>query len=153
MHTPQPPFHHWPVQHFDPRYGFAWYCGRGLIVSHIVVTHGTEAAAHAYHDFEGSVLRDYKDEVAKQGGIFVVHDWRAMETYEASGRRVWQERMVARPKGYLRGSTVCLLRASPLLRMAVQGANMVASLTHGAKVELSTDIDGALRAQGLRGPP
>src|SRR5262245_62077459 len=22
----QPPFDHWPVQHEDPRYGYAWYC-------------------------------------------------------------------------------------------------------------------------------
>jgi hypothetical protein len=152
VHHPQPPFHHWPVQHFDPRYGYAWYCGRGLIASHVVVTHGTEAGAHAYHDFESAMLRDYKDEIAENGGIFAVHDWRAMATYESGARRVWQERMTSRPKGYLRGSVVCLLRASSLLRMAVQAANVVASLSHGAKVELSTDVDAALRVHGLRAP-
>ncbi len=152
MLRPKPPFHLWPVQHYDPRYGYAWYCGDGLIVSHIVLARGTEAAAHAYHDFESTVLRDRAADVAANGGIYVVHDWRAMETYESGARRVWQERMVARPKGYLRGSVVCLVRASSLLRMAVQAANVVASLSHNAKVELSTDIEAALHAHGARPP-
>ena len=64
---PKPPFHWAAAQHVDPRYGYAWYCGAGLIASHITVTHGTEAAADAYDDFESTVLRDYAAEVAKQG--------------------------------------------------------------------------------------
>jgi hypothetical protein len=144
----KPPFDQWPIDHVDPRYGYAWYCGQALIVSHITVSHGTEAAATAYHDFESSVLRDHAAEVAEYGGIFVIHDWRAMVTYDAGARRIWQDRMQSRKKGYLRGSVVCLTRATPLLRMAVQAANLVASVTHGAKVELTTDIDAALAAQG-----
>ena len=150
MRPPLSPFHSWPVQHVDPRYGYVWYLGEGLIVSHITVAHGTEAAAHAYHDFENAVLHDRAAELAVYGGIFVIHDWRTMETYEAGARRVWQERMRGHPKGYLRGSVVCLVRASALLKMAVQAANLVASVSHAAKVELSTDIDAALRAHGPR---
>ncbi len=140
----QPPFDHWPIQHEDPRYGFAWYCGRGLIVSHITVSHGTKEAAHAYHDYESSILRLYAKEVADAGGLFVIHDWRAMVTYDAEARRVWQERMRSRKKGYLRGSVVCLAGAAPLLKMAVQAANLWASVLHGAKVELITDVRAAL---------
>lgn len=140
----RPPFDKWPIHHMDARYGYAWYLGRGLIVSQLAVTHGTEAAAHAHHDFESAVLREYADEVAENGGIFVIHDWRVMLTYDSSARRVWQERMQVRHKGYLRGAVVCLAKAAPLLKMAVQAANLVASVTHGAKVELTTDIDAAL---------
>src|SRR6476659_7262616 len=100
--TRDAPFDRWPVEHADPRYGFAWYCGRGLIVSHITVSHGSEAAAHAYHAFESAVLSDYADEIGKAGGIFVIHDWRAMVTYDAGARRVWQDHMQRRKKGYLR---------------------------------------------------
>ena len=139
-----PPFDHWPAQHVDPHYGYAWYCGKALIVSHITVTRGTVAAAHAYHDFESRILHEHARDVEAQGGIFVIHDWRAMVTYETDARRVWQERMQARRKGYLRGSIVCLLKANPLLRMAVQAANLVASVTHNVKVELATDIDAIL---------
>jgi hypothetical protein len=148
----RPPFDRWPDGHFDPSYGYAWYCGQGLIVSHLTTQHGTEAAATAYHDFEEAVLRDHAPELARHGGLFVIHDWRSMQTYDPGARRVWQDRMQARPKGYLRGSIVCVSKAGPLLRMAVQAANLVASLAHGAKVELSTDIYAALRDHAVVPP-
>ncbi|HMJ15642.1 MAG TPA: hypothetical protein VK524_29700 [Polyangiaceae bacterium] len=141
----QPPFDRWPVGHFDAHYGYAWYCGKGLIVSHLTTRHGTETAAVAYHDFEESVLATHAREIAENRGLFVIHDWRKMQTYDPGARRVWQARMQARPKGYLRGSIVCVSKAGPLLRMAVQAANLVASVAHGAKVELCTDLDAALR--------
>jgi hypothetical protein len=154
MSDRRPPFDHWPAQHVDPQYGYAWSCGQGLIVSHTTVTHGTTASAHSYHDYESRILREHAAEVAEHGGIFVIHDWRSLVTYEADARRVWQERMQARRKGYLRGSVVCLLRANPLLRMAVQAANLVASLTQNAKVELTTNIEAALAEHDAHpGPP
>jgi len=113
-------------------------------VSHITVAHGTAKAAHAYHDYEERILEEYAREVEENRGIFVIHDWRLMATYETEARRVWQDRMKARRKGYLRGSVVCLLKANPLLRMAVQTSNVVAALTHQAKVDLTTDIEAAL---------
>lgn len=149
----RPPFDRWPVQHRDPHYGYAWYCGAGLIVSHITTSHGTSQAANNYHDFEERVLREHAQEVARVQGIFVIHDWRMMETYDAEARRVWQERMRVRDKGYLRGSVVCVASAGPLLRMAVQTANVFASVMHNAKVELSTDLNRTLAEHGVVGPP
>src|SRR5687768_14671169 len=98
-----PPFDGWPVQHVDQHYGYAWYCGDGLIVSHITTRHGTAQAARNYHDFEESVLRERAEDCKRAGGLFVIHDWRVMETYDGEARRVWQERMRLREKGYLRG--------------------------------------------------
>ena len=146
MNARQPPFDRWPVQHAIPGYGYAWYCGRGLIVSHVTVSHGTKEAASAYHDYESSMLTLHAADLEQAGGLFVIHDWRALSTYDAGARQVWQERMKARKKGYLRGSVVCVARAAPLLKMAVQAANLWASLLHGAKVELTTDIRAALAA-------
>jgi hypothetical protein len=144
LERPLPPFDRWPVQHHDDHYGYAWYCGNGMIVSHITTSHGSTVAAHAYHDFETKILRDRVRDMQRAGGLFVIHDWRKMETYDAEARRVWQERMRAHEKGYLRGSVVCVARANALLRMAVQAANLVASVVHGAKVELSNDVEGTL---------
>jgi hypothetical protein len=152
MRLPQRPFEGWEIQHVDPHYGYAWYCGSGLIVSHITVSHGSAAAARAYHSFEETMLEDHAAEVRQSGGIFVIHDWRAMESYDGEARTVWQDRMRKRPKGYLRGSIVCLLRANALLRMAVQAANLVASVTQNAKVELTSDLDGALRRHHVTAP-
>jgi hypothetical protein len=150
----RPPFDRWTIQHQDDRYGYAWYCGNALIVSHITREHGSVAAARAYHDYEERMLREHADDCERCGGLFVIHDWRAMETYDADARRVWQERMRARPKGYLRGSVVCVASAGALLRMAVQAVNLVASVVHGAQVELATDLEGTLEkhAVPLSGP-
>jgi hypothetical protein len=118
----------------------------------LTIRHATEASATAYHDFEEYILRAEAREVAENGGLFVIHDWRSLETYDPPVRRVWQARMQSRPKGYLRGSIVCVSKAGPLLRMAVQAANLVASLAHGAQVELSMDIHAALRQHDVVPP-
>ena len=148
-----PPFDRWPVQHCDPYYGYAWYCGNGMIVSHVTTPHGSARAAHSYHDFEARVLRERAADCKRAGGLFVIHDWRVMTSYDAEARRVWQERMRSNEKGYLRGSVVCVARPHALLRMAVQAANLVASVVHGAKVELSDDIVSTLEKYGLSNPP
>lgn len=124
-----------------------------MIVSQVTLPHGTAAAAHSYHDFETRILRERAQDVKSAGGLFVIHDWRLMLTYDAEARRVWQERMRAHEKGYLRGSVVCVARANALLRMAVQAANLVATMLHGASVELSSDIEATLRAHGVVAAP
>ena len=97
-------------------------------------------------------MRERAAELARSGGLFVIHDWRTMQTYDAEARRVWQERMREREKGYLRGSIVCVAHAGALLKMAVQAANVVASVVHGSKVALSDDLESALREYGLDSP-
>lgn len=149
MSSPRAPLEGWRVQHQDPHYGYAWYCGQGIIVSQVTTAHGTGQAARNYHEFEERILRERARDCERAGGLFVIHDWRLMETYDAEARRVWQERMRARTKGYLRGSVVCVANAGALLRMAVQAVNVVASVTHGAKVELTDDLDAVLRKYGL----
>ncbi len=153
MRSPQRPLDGWRVQHADPHYGYAWYCGEGIVISQVIVPHGSVEAARAYHDFEDAILRDRSVDMQRAGGLFVIHDWRAMESYDGEARTVWQARMRLRPKGYLKGSVVCLARANKLLHMAVQAANLVASIAHGAKVELTTDLDRALRDHRIAEPP
>ena len=149
---PQSPFERWPLHHVDPRYGYVWYCGAGMVVSQLTITHATREVVDAYHGFEEQVLRECTDDLREAGGLFAIHDWRALESYDAAARTSWQERIKNRPKGYLRGSVVCVERANALLKMAVQAANVVASLTHGAKVELTTDIGPALTKHAVVAP-
>jgi hypothetical protein len=152
LSRPRSPFESWLVQHRDDSYGFAWYCGRGIIVSQVISTHGSVSAARNYHRFEEQVLRDRAVELKRAGGLFVIHDWRAMQTYDGEARRIWQERMREREKGYLRGSVVCVARAGALLKMAVQAANVVTSTVHGVRVELSDDLEAVLRLHKIEGP-
>ncbi len=149
---PKAPLQAWPQQIVDPHFGFAWYCGAGIIVTQAAVAHGTVVAAHRYHDLADRVLAQRPDEITRAGGLYVIHDLRLLETYESDARKAWSDRMRARPKGYLRGSTVVVRDATPLLRMAVAGVNLMSSLNLGAKVELSTDLAGALREQRVRQP-
>jgi hypothetical protein len=153
LRPPFPPLDRWPVQHQDPHFGYVWYCGNGIIVSQVTVSHCTVAAAHSYHDFEAEVLREHAEDCERAGGLLAIHDWRAMESYDIEGRHVWQLRMRAHDRGYLRGSVVCVARSNTLLRMAVQVANLATSVLYGVKVELTTDIEAALRAHGLADPP
>jgi hypothetical protein len=160
---PKSPFDDWPVPDFyAPDYGFAWMCEGGLVVSHAEATWGHEAGVAGYLEFEDRVLERYRTEIAAAGGLYVIHDWRAVTGYDSGARMHWQEQLRKRPKGYLRGSTVCVTKVAPLLKMAVQAANLVASLTQSARVDLATDLDQVLAqhrpiprrsARGRSGPP
>lgn len=145
----RPPFDTWPAEHFDPHFGYAWYCGRGIVVAHMTITHGTEEGSNAYHDFESSVVDGHAEDVRRYGGLFVIHDWRTMASHEAAARRAWQDRMRDKPKGYLRGSIVCLAKANPVLKMAVQAVNLFSTVAYGAEVKIGTDIDAILREHSL----
>jgi hypothetical protein len=148
----RPPLEAWPVHHVNEHYGYAWYCGAGVVVSQVTVVHATREAAAAYHNFEESILRDCAQDLKAAGGLFAIHDWRGVKSYDASARALWQERMRSRPKGYLRGSVVCVDRANALLRMAVQAANVVASLTQSGKVEVTTDLVPVLARHAITRP-
>jgi hypothetical protein len=124
-----------------------------MVISQLTITHATLEVVDAYHGFEERVLRERADELAAAGGLFVIHDWRTLESYDGAARTGWQDRMRARPKGYLRGSVVCVERANPLLKMAVQAANLIASLTHNAKVELTTELIPVLVKHAVVNPP
>jgi hypothetical protein len=142
---PLPPLQGWPIQQYDEAFGFLWYCGGATLVSQALAEHGTIEAAHAYHDRADAVIASCAGDLDRCGGLYVIHDLRRLRTYDAGARKVWQERMRRRGRGYLRGSTVVVLEASPLLKMAVQGINMMASLSLGSRIELSTDLATVLR--------
>lgn len=149
---PAPPLDDWPVQLHDRRFGYVWYCPGAIVVTQITLTHGTAEAASIYMDVEEQLLSACASDVREAGGLYVVHDWRRLQTYDAAARREWQERMKERPSGYLRGSTACVERAGPLLKMAVQGANLLAAMTHGGRIELSTDMAATLKELGIERP-
>jgi hypothetical protein len=77
---------------------------------------------------------------------------RLLESYESAARRAWSERMSRRGRGYLRGSTVVVTRASPLLKMAVSGINLMAALSLGSAIEVANDMEETLRVHGVKQP-
>ena len=75
--------------------------------------HGTEAAATAYHDYESGALETHAADIDAHGGIFVIHDWRVVTTYDKGARHIWQERMKARPRDIFGARWSAWRRPSP----------------------------------------
>jgi hypothetical protein len=61
--------------------------------------------------------------------------------------------MRARPAGYARRTVIVVDPASRLLRMAIEAANLFATLTMGSRIELLTDVAAAVTRAELRAPP
>jgi hypothetical protein len=149
---PRSPFDHWPIQAYDPVFGYAWYAKPAAFVSQAHITQGTEEAARCVQDWIDLVLQHRAEEIDKAGGLLVFHDWRMAEGYTSAGRNLYLARMRARPRNYLRHSVTCI-KSSPLFRMAVEAGNLVAALTARARVELAPDPVLPLAMHGIERPP
>ena len=149
---PRGPFADWPVQAYDPVFGFAWYASPAAFVSQADIAQGTAEAAECVQRWIDLVLRERNDEVRAAGGLFVFHDWSGVGGYTSEARKLYLARMRARPANYLRHSVTCI-RPTPLFRMAVEAGNLVAALTAKAKVELATDPRASLVAHRIQAPP
>jgi hypothetical protein len=148
---PRPPFEDWPVQVYDPCFGFIWFAHPVVMVTQITVENADVAAAAFVQDHIDLVLARRKEELAEQKGLFILHDFRGAASYDTNARVAFFERMRKRPHGYLRRSVTCV-RASPLLRMVVQAGNLAATLVSGGPGEMAHDPAQALSAHGIQAP-
>lgn len=152
--VPRAPFDRWPLQAFDPSFGFAWYTQPATFVTQLAVERGTLASARFIQDHIDLVLEHRAEEVASAGGLLIVHDWRIARGYELEARREFMERLRARPRSYLRRAVTCI-NVSPMLRMVVEAGNLVVTLVTGAKGEIADDPAPVLlrhRVEVPRGP-
>jgi hypothetical protein len=150
---PQPPFAQWPVQHFDPKVGFYWYAQPATFVSQSVATHGSIEVIDRQNDTMDRVLQAREAEIRAAGGLLVFNDWRSVKTYDLDARARQRERMRARPAGYSRRTVIVVDPASRLLRMAIEAANLFATLTLQSRLELLTNIAHAVSRAELAAPP
>lgn len=148
--SPTAPFTSWRKQYVDPAYGYAWYCEDAIVVSQLAYPHASAAAARNFQDYQDKVLSQHAAKVAGHRGLLIIHDWRLLESYDGEARPIVQERMRKRPRGSLRGSIICVRKLSPLVRMAAQAANLVSTLSQGATIELSTDLEAVLAKHHVR---
>ena len=149
---PRPPFTGWPVQLADRRLGYLWFVAPNVLVTQAHIAHASVEAAHAVHDWIDRVHASRRADIDRCGGLVCVHDWRLLGGYEASARRVYQDRMRARPKGYLK-TAYTIVPSTPLLRMAVEAGNLAAQLGSGGRVVLATDPASVLAKLDLHAPP
>jgi hypothetical protein len=148
---PHHPLTTWPLHFKDWRFGLAWYTAPGVFVNQIHQSHGSVAVANALHDAIDHVLFHHAEDLKKHGGLMVIHDWRKMTSYDSEAREAYLERMRARPSGYLR-KAVAVIPSTPLLRMAVQTANIVMAMRSGGTLQFATDLAAVLEQYEVRHP-
>ncbi len=148
---PRPPFDAWPEQLRVPGLGSFWYTAPATFVNQSEIRRATAAAVTRLHDLIDEVIATRVDDYAPYGGLLIFHDWRATESYESDARRVYLERMKSRDPGYMRGA-VAVVRDTPMIRMAVQTANLVMALRNGGQLEMATDPALPLSRHGVRAP-
>lgn len=149
---PRPPFDSWPVQVFDPAFGFAWFAHPAVLVTQLSVERGTLKVAKSVHDIIDCALEHARDQVLANGGLFIIHDFRTLRGYDRDGRVEFLARMRQRGAGYSRGATVAINLNNALLKMAVQGANLVSALSVKASLSMVGDPQYVVRAE-VRRPP
>jgi hypothetical protein len=150
---PFPPFDAWPVQRFEPRYGYMWFVPPATVVDQVIVEHATGDTVRAMHATLDALLAAEGARIEAAGGLVIIGDWRRLRSYTPEARRVFMERMRARPKKLVHTGVTVLAQVNPLLRMAVQAGGMILAVAGAAKVEVFDDIDAALAAHRVVAPP
>lgn len=149
--TPRAPFSQWPIQEQDPEFGFFWCVDPATVVAQSVVSQFTVATAEAIHERVDRVLAAKKQDVVREGGLTMIHDWRSLEGYEREARQVFIDRTRGRGRGYLRRSYIAV-RANPLLRMTMKTGSMLVSVFLGATIEIVDDPTLVVGELGLVPP-
>ncbi|HEX6243861.1 MAG TPA: hypothetical protein VFZ61_23260, partial [Polyangiales bacterium] len=124
---PQPPFDSWPRQEFDPVFGYIWYAHPAVVATQTTITHASVAMATFVHDVIDLVIEHTARDIAKYGGLLFIHDFRSLAGLDTEARLEFLARVRRRTPGYTRGTLVAIRMDQPLLRMGVQGANLMLS--------------------------
>jgi hypothetical protein len=150
--APCAPFASWRVQHVEPGVGFYWYLRPGTLVCQAVATHATVDVIDRHNDVIDAVLSARGDEIRTSGGLFMLCDWRSVRTYDSRARARQRERMKARGDTYARRTVIAVHPANELLRMAIEAANLLATLLFRPGIEIVTSPDAVVE-EGRVVPP
>jgi hypothetical protein len=150
---PLPPFNSWPIQFSDPEVGYAWYTASATLVTQALPTHASARVSDVLSDWVDLVLQRHREEINRHGGLLGIHDWRRFRSYDTEARRRWLQRIQCRPKGYLRKGVI-VIADSPLIKMAVAGANMIVTIASGgeSQFEIATNALQVLHKYDVRRP-
>jgi hypothetical protein len=149
---PRPPFETWPIQVFDPRCGFLWYAHPAVLVHQTITEYGTLEMARAIHELGDLVSIHRADEIAAEGGLMQLSDWRSIRSYTREARVLMLDRRKARRPGELRRSMVAIAEDNELLRMALQTTDLMSSVTSRAPIETIDSLEEALVKHRIRPP-
>jgi hypothetical protein len=147
---PKNPFHDWPIQIETPSL-YAWYTEPGVFVSQLVVDHATGKDAESITRLIDRVLTARQDDLTPLGGLLVIHDWRAMRSYEQEARAIMMQRVRTHKRGIFRDMVVAV-HVNPILRMAIEAANTFLVLATGRNVHAVNAVAPTLIKYGVKKP-
>lgn len=151
LDLPRPPFRFWPIQLADPGFGYMWFTDPCVLVNQVCFPRATTNLVAALHDGIDRVIEREAESIERHGGIVIIHDWRELKGYDTAARRAYLDRMRRRKGGYLR-QAVAVLPSTPLLKMAVQTADLVMALGVGGKLGFANDIQKVLDRFDVKRP-
>lgn len=151
LEPPYLPFRFWPIQLADPRFGYMWFTEPCVLINQVCVPRATTELVSALHDGIDRVIEREAEAIERHHGIVMIHDWRRLQGYDTAARREYLARMRRRKGGYLR-QAVAVLPSTPLIKMAVQTADLVMALGVGGKLTFANDIDKVLERFDVKRP-
>jgi hypothetical protein len=147
---PLEPFADWPLQVTIPA-GYIWYTEPGVLVTQAHIEHATYEDTLAMTTRIDTVVQHRKVELAHQGGLLVIHDWRKLKTWENEARQLIVQRSKDRDRRVFRG-VVIAIAVNPLLRLLAHFVNATMSAMGGAGVEVVDTVGPSLGKYGVRRP-
>jgi hypothetical protein len=148
--APRPPLGDWPIQG-QISFGFIWYTAPAAIVTQVLIDRATLAHAIELTDTIDRIIAARSDDIAALGGALIVHDWKAMRSYDPQGRNHIFSRTRARPPGEVR-AVIVSLTLTPLVRMSLEAGNALLRATTGRIVEVVPSIAPVLTRYSVRRP-
>jgi hypothetical protein len=133
-------------------FGFVWYAQPAILVTQTTIAHASVPMATFIHDLIDQVIQHAARDIAEHGGLLFIHDFRSLLGVDTEARLEFLARVRRRTPGYTRGTVVAIRMDQPLLRMGVQGANLMLSVAMRAPVTMVSDPADAVANEVRRIP-
>ena len=151
-YRPRPPFLGWPMQWcFDG--GYAWLTPTGpAVVTQISATKVTAINVHSLQDIFDELVRARVTE--RLPGLCIIHDWRSIQSVDASARKAWGERTKRPGNPYREVKFYVAVNANPIVRMALKSAALAVQLAVGQRLaHFEDDPAEPIERLGITSPP
>jgi hypothetical protein len=129
-----------------------WYTEPAVFVTQAHIEHSTFEDVAAMSMRIDAVLRLRKTEVAKHGGLLIIHDWRKLKSWDDDARQHLIERSIRRARGEVRG-VVIAISVNPLFRLMAQVANVTLTALGVFRVQLVDTLEPTIEKYGVKKPP
>ena len=115
------------------------------------ISHADLASVMPMTEYIEALIQSQREELAKLGGLLIIHDWRTVKSYDPDTRKHLIKRVRDRPRGVIRG-VIIAVSLNPFLRTAVQVGSAIMSATTGARLQMVDSLSPSLLEHHVRMP-